>query len=137
MRPRSETFFVYVDQPFAETFLPKPAARTVRPVRQIAVYIRNDLQRDPYTFLQIADAFNLSNATITLRDSQDRELVKDAPVWMFGQSVQFAKPGPFMPTMHARRDLADLPVDPQRTSVRINNAAVTSTTLAIEFIYAP
>jgi hypothetical protein len=57
---------------------------------------------------------------------------------MFGQSAQFAKPGPFTAIMHARRDLADLPVDPQRTMVRLNtNIVLAPTTLAIEFIYAP
>ena len=138
MRPRSETFFAFVQRPFEDTALPKQSSKEVRPVRQIAVYLKNDLRADPYTFAPIADATVLPAITITLRDSEERELVKDAPLWMFGQSVQFAKPGPFTPIMHGRRDLANLPVDPQRTLVRLNSGLViVPVPLAIEFIYAP
>lgn len=136
MRPRSEVFFVPLNSPYVDVYLPKQAALKVRPVRRVVVYQRNDIKDEPYFGAAIADATELPAVTITLRDENDAELIKDAPVWMFGESVQFAKLGPYTPIMHGKRDLADLLVDPQRTSLRLNDKSLTGITIALEFVYS-
>lgn len=138
MRPRSESFFVDLTLPFQDIYLPKQASLAVRPVQRIVVYGRNQCQADPTTLDSLLDATQIPLVTLTLRDRNDQELMTDVPAWMFGENVQFAKPGPITPVMHGKRRLADLPIDPQRTSARWNNATVTQGkwTLCIEFVYS-
>jgi hypothetical protein len=137
MRARSETFYVTPRAPFVEVYLPKQGAKEVRPVRRVVIYERNNTQRDPYFFTLIGDKPALSFVTITMRDPQDRELIKDAPVTMFGESNTFGKPSLSIPApiMHARRQLGPLTIDPQRTTVRVNAALPRDLTLALEFVY--
>lgn len=137
-RPRSEMFYVNVPQAWVPVFLGKQASLKVRPVRRIVAYLKNDIAADPTTFDSIADAVNLANYTITLRDSKARDLMVDVPVWMFGESQQFTKPNPYgPPIMHGRRNLADLPIDPQKSTVRCNRGDAAKKTIALEFIYTP
>jgi hypothetical protein len=77
--------------------------------------------------------------TITLRDRQDRELLTDAPLWMFGENVGFHSSVPgAKPIMHAQRRLGDLPIDPQRSFIRYNapTPPTVNNTVCIEFVYA-
>lgn len=139
MRPRSETFFVDLNVPFQDIYFPKQAALAVRPVQRVVVYSRNQLSRNPDdTTNQLLDATQLRIVTLTLRDRNDQELMTDVPAWMFGENVQFAKPGPGTTIMHGKRRLADLPIDPQRTSARWNLFGVSKgqSALCVEFVYS-
>jgi hypothetical protein len=139
MRQRSETFYLRISEPFAELYLPKQGALKVRPVKRVVVYVRNQSSRDADFNRPILDATSLPNLTLTLRDAAGRELMTDVPAWMFGENVQFAKPGPGGAIMHARRQLNDLLIDPQKTSARWNSLLVPplgTENLCIEFVYA-
>lgn len=137
MRPRSETFYVFISTPFVELYLPKQGSKEVRPVRRVVIYERNNTAREPYFFGTITDKPELSSVTVTFRDPDDRELIRDAPATMFGEANSFAKPSVLVPApiMHARRQFGPMIIDPQRSSVRANSGAPKGQTLAIEFVY--
>jgi hypothetical protein len=139
MRPRSETFFVPITAPFRDIYLPKQAALTQRRVQRVVVYTNKENQSDPNTLDGIITAGDVANITITLRDRQDRELMTDAPLWMFGENLGFhsAVPG-VKPIMHAQRRLANLPIDPQRSFIRYNATTppTVNNTVCIEFVYS-
>lgn len=118
---RQETFYITLVG-FAETYLPKPAA-VVRPVRAIRVYCRDEVFADPYTFTPLNKVADLNLVRFTFRDGQDRELLKDIPARALYSTSQ-----------HAQRKLADLPIDPQRSSAILSNGGKVD--LAVEFIYA-
>ena len=135
MRPRSETFFVFLDRPFEDIYFPKQSAKEVRPVRRVVIYERNNLAREPYFFELNADKPTLSQLTVTFRDPDDRELIRDAPATMFGDANSFAKPSVLVPApiMHARRQFGPMLIDPQRSAIR--STGVKNALVAVEFIY--
>jgi hypothetical protein len=138
MRPRSETFFVPITAPFRDIYLPKQAALTQRLVQRVVVYTRTQIASDPNTLDGIIPPSDLALITITLRDRQDRELMTDAPLWMFGENLAFHSSVPgAKPIMHAQRRLGDLPIDPQRSFIRYNNPVppTVNNTVCIEFVY--
>jgi hypothetical protein len=139
MRPRSETFFVPITAPFRDIYLPKQAALTQRLVQRVVVYTRTQIASDPNTLDGIIPPSDLTLITITLRDRQDRELLTDAPLWMFGENVGFHSSVPgAKPIMHAQRRLGDLPIDPQRSFIRYNAPVppTVNNTVCIEFVYS-
>jgi hypothetical protein len=132
--PRREVFFVGPIAPNTDNYLPKQSRKYLLPVIGIQVYVRNEILSDTtgnvLTQL-IADNNTLRDYFITFRDKDNRILLQDMPAWSFGAGQQFMKPP--NPVAHGQKRFADLPIDPQKSSVK---SAGGKATLCIEFIYA-
>jgi len=134
IRQRSETFFIDNPRPWQDVYLPKQSGKQLLPVVGINVYLRNDLFRNPYTGTGITDQTLLNLVYITFRDRQDRILLGDAPAWMFGKSAQFMKPVLIGTRIaHGNPRFQELPIDPQRSSIRTFGTIKGS--IAIELLY--
>ncbi len=121
--------------PRVENYLPKQSRKYLLPVIGIQVYLRNEILSDTtgnvLTQL-ITDASNLAGYFLTFRDKNDNILLQDMPAWSFGAGQQFMKPP--NPVAHGQKRFADLPIDPQKCSVKSPFGG--KQTLCIEFIYA-
>ena len=132
--PRREVFFVGPIQGRVDNYLPKQSRKYLLPVIGIQVYLRNEILSDTTgnVFTQlIADATTLRDYFITFRDKDDQILLQDMPAWSFGAGQQFMKPP--NPVAHGQKRFADLPIDPQKSSVKSPFGG--KQTLCIEFIY--